>query len=537
VFSLLQFPVQLLAQKSDPINKSKTASEKRLVYDLFDKLFTPEEEIAIKPSKSIINLDNKVQIFGSHSSRQGDSYMNYDYSVLTTVSYFSCNMALENGQLIYQDNDLYTLEAERITQLADQDSCNSLLTFRCDNKNVIRALLSDQEEINYCVKYISDLVTSRPNVEGLNISFVNIPNGYKAQFSELVMKMKKSLDVFDKSLVLSLPATPDNRKYDIKALNEYSDQFVMMGYNYYYSGGKKAGPVSPLFSGDLWGELNLQNSVNHYLTLGVPKNKFIVSLPYYGAVWKIDTLNNKINYRFVQNKAISAIWDHLEKTGIEAELDPDSQTKFYHYIEGGNLYICYFDDHTTLKTKFQWIQAQGVAGIGVRALGFDDGSNELWNMLSKNFVTLKNPDFQEIVNYSSYPDSLLMINPDAFGTNVTNLFSQYEIQVVIGFTVIGFVVLGFILALTSSSIFAMLCIYDIRKYLKIAGIYAGFLLLQILICEFVFHSRDYLEKRSLKGLISSDDIQGLLVKIGIIGFVIISAFSWKAFLTINKDLP
>lgn len=536
ILALLIAPSDTNAQQFKP--KSATESNnKRLVYDLFSQLFTADSVVEAEiPKVTVYNPDRKLQVFGWHPYWLGDSYLNYDYKMLTSVSYFACTMILEEGGTLYYEADAWnSMASETMTRLADEDTCNMLLTLRCDDENAIKKLLSSKEEIDYCVKFVSDLVTSRENVEGITVSFEAMPSHYQKEFSEFIELFKKSLSVYDKSLVVAvLPV--GNSKYDIPTLNKYVDQFVMLGYNYYYKASPKAGPVAPLYSSSKWGDLSIQSSVNDYITRGIPKSKLIVTLPYYGAVWQIDTLKNgKVKYHFVEHLRINQIWEELEN--VDFKYDSISMSAYYEYTKNNKYYICYFDDQETLKMKFKWIQNQGLAGIGMWALGYDEGRSTLWTMLATNFQTLKNPGLEEVITESAEtPPEIATGSPLA--KEIRNLLGQHEIQMVIGITLLSFFGLGSFLALTSNSILSRLLILEMQTFLKVMGIFLGLVLLVFIVSKFVFHTSDYLVTHGFsKDSVSSEDIQGPLKRMALLGILIISALSWKVFLRLNKDVP
>ncbi|GAB5417903.1 MAG: hypothetical protein Crog4KO_23490 [Crocinitomicaceae bacterium] len=529
-----------LSSAQDALKKD----QKRLVYALFDQLFELSEEVGSNTRKdsseaAVYNPDYDMQFFGWHPNWLGDTYLDYDFSALTSVSYYSSTMFLdEYGQVAYEQDGWFSSSTETLIRMADEDSCNTLLTLRCDDAQVIATMLNDQQEMHYCVKYISDLVTSRENVEGLTISFEDMPFGYKEEFNSFVRLMKKSLDVFDRALVVAIPPASGSSKYDLKEINNYADQFVMLGYNYYYAGSKKAGPVSPLYRSKEWGDLNVQQAVSEYISTGVPRNKLIVAFPYYGAMWDVDSSlhTNKLRYTFKDHLRINQIWDLID--GDTYEYDADSVIAFYENDVDGQKFILFFDDHLTLKNKFKWVQSQNLAGVGMWALGYDDGSDKLWNMITNNFDVLKNPGLNTVIN-DSIPKAELPLSEAAAKANIIKIVKQSEVQIVLGITLTGFVVLGALLGLTSTSIFDRLLILDIRTYLKVIGMFLALMLLLIFIAGFVFHSKKFINEEHLEhlNLVTSESIKAPLTNFTIIGTIIITLFSWKAFVNFNKDVP
>ena len=47
--------------------------------------------------------------------------------------------------------------------------------------------------------------------------------------------------------------------------------------------------------------------------------------------------------------------------------------------------MIFLDDNRSLKIKYQFAKEKKLAGVGMWALGFDDGKDELWDLLSLEF--------------------------------------------------------------------------------------------------------------------------------------------------------
>jgi len=47
--------------------------------------------------------------------------------------------------------------------------------------------------------------------------------------------------------------------------------------------------------------------------------------------------------------------------------------------------MIFLDDSKSLKIKYQFAKEKNLAGVGMWALGFDDGKHELWNLLNLEF--------------------------------------------------------------------------------------------------------------------------------------------------------
>lgn len=539
--------------KAYAINESDTTlyfqnEDKRLVYDLIDKLFFFEEELdTLTPISNPVIQTSGIQVFGWHPSWLRNTYKSYDYSLLSTVSYFSCTMKFDAYKnLTYSNNHWESSSTENMISLAKDDDCNMLLTLRSHDKSVIKTLLKNEAEQGYCIQYITELITQLQVADGVNVTFEDIPLGYRSEFTGFLSDLSTALKSLDKSLVLTLPAVPDTRIYDLEILNEFVDQFVIMGYNYYYSGSEKPGPVSPLESGSIWGDLNLKKSLKGYLKKGLNKKKVIMALPFYGAVWEVDTLDDGvIKNSFYEHRRINKIISDLN--GSSPKYDTIAYSAYYTFTENNKKYICYFDDAFTLKKKFTWIESEHIAGVGIWALGYDEHTDEIWKMIEDNFVVVKNPAFSlSTLSDTLVPakENLAQLKKTSFAklkSDVLNILKQKEVLLVIGGILISCILLGALITLMSSGVLEKILIQDLHVYMKVLGIFILFILICMLVSNFVLigdeNTARIIELNKKAPIVISSEIIGVLIKIGILGVVIISILSWKVFLKLNKDIP
>jgi chitinase len=90
------------------------------------------------------------------------------------------------------------------------------------------------------------------------------------------------------------------RAYEVEAIVPHLDFISIMSYDYHGSWDKKLGHNSPLYSTSYDANNNEENkkltvdwTVRLYLTLGVPLEKLIVGIPYYGRSFTLKNKNQK----------------------------------------------------------------------------------------------------------------------------------------------------------------------------------------------------------------------------------------------------
>jgi hypothetical protein len=159
-----------------------------------------------------------------------------------------------------------------------------------------------------------------------------------------------------------------------------------MGYEIHGVRSKTAGPISPLRSGNRWTPLNLERSVDEYLIAGVPPKKLLLGVPYYGIEWQTYDLKfpSKVKKfeRYHTFRNIKKITKNYSSV-----IDEPSLSKYYAYRDQNNNYRqIWFDDSLTLGMKYDWVKEKSIGGVGIWALGYDNGHTELWHLLAKKFA-------------------------------------------------------------------------------------------------------------------------------------------------------
>jgi len=328
-------------------------------------------------------IDSAVNVFGWHPYWMGTAYKSYNFSLLSTVAYFSYELNPKTG-------GYKTIHDWKTTALVDSAHNHntkvllSVTNFGNVNNAIFLSNLDAQRN------FISTLITllRERNADGVNIDFESIPSFTRKKFTNFIIDLSSSLRAVKKDymITLAIPPIDFDRVYEIRQLNQHVDLFVLMGYEFYGANSKVAGPVSPLNSGQVWWDYNLQNAVDEYLVAGIPNKKLLLGLPYYGAEWQTRDLKfpsevkRFIRYPMYRN----IIREHGELPCCEDEV---SKSKFYVYRDKSNNYRqLWYEDSLTLAKKYDYIKEKQLGGVGIWALGYDNGYNELWKLLAAKFA-------------------------------------------------------------------------------------------------------------------------------------------------------
>ena len=77
-----------------------------------------------------------------------------------------------------------------------------------------------------------------------------------------------------------------------------------------------------------------------------------------------------------------------QELGSEVELDPISMSKIYRVaFEDNSIKEIHYDDAFTLSKKYDYAMNNNLQGVGIWALGYDNGNDELWNLIEDYFST------------------------------------------------------------------------------------------------------------------------------------------------------
>jgi len=227
---------------------------------------------------------------------------------------------------------------------------------------------------------------------------------------------------------VAAPAILGGSPWNVSALSTYVDLWVIMGYDYYWGSASHAGPNSPLTSSGVWTDGDCTGSVVNYLASGCPNNRLALGVAYYGYDWP--TSSNAINSTttgtgstVLLNAAVANATTYGRKWD-NYSMDP--------YYEHGTYNQCWYDDPVSLSYKYNMVNIENIAGIGIWALGYDDGLTTAWTAIQNNFTSCMNVpctgEFQDQGDTGNYYNSenwTWTLAP-ASATTVSATFSSFS---------------------------------------------------------------------------------------------------------------
>ncbi|KAG8177988.1 hypothetical protein JTE90_010883 [Oedothorax gibbosus] len=215
------------------------------------------------------------------------------------------------------------------------------------------------------------------------------------------LELKAALKPRGKLMTATVSATASviEMAYDIPKISEELDQIHILSFDFYGSWNNYTGMNAPLYAP---AEATMEEkeetvdfAVNMWLEGGVPKEKLVLSLPFFGRTYTLaDPSKNGVGAAATgagkpgqlngndEELGFNEICENLTKNRWASVWDTDSHTP-YAYKE--NQWVSY-DDQKSLNTKVEYLIRKGLAGALVRSIDTDDHKGQCYG---KKYVLLR----------------------------------------------------------------------------------------------------------------------------------------------------
>lgn len=371
----------------------------------FNVLISPLS--GLQPLSPMTQNKNSYEVFGFAPYWTFDNLENVDFNVLTTLAYF--NVPVDgNGDLERSDPGYQTFKSAKATELfrkAHAHGTKVVLTITQMDNTLIESLMDNPEAQENAISQIVSEVKKR-GIDGANIDFEYVGNpeqAYRNKFTRftenLTNEMHRQIPHSYVTVSVYASAVKEPKIYNIKELANKSDGIFMMAYDFAVSGADNAMPTSPLGGhkeGTYW--YDVSTAVNDFLT-EMPSNKLILGLPWYGYDYVVYhpaiKAETRPSYSWRGSSKIQTYASAQEQirsdapgvNGFRTGWDSEGQVgwKAYYNNYTGTWRMIFLEDVRSLGIKYDYAKDKNLGGVGMWALGFDDGKRELWDLLEQKF--------------------------------------------------------------------------------------------------------------------------------------------------------
>lgn len=375
-----------------------TANPTQQVSNILSPIVDP-----LSPLKPLQQSKSDHEVFGFAPHWTIDSLENVNFDVLTTLAYFSLEVA-STGHIITDDPGYQTFYSNKATNLfkkAHAHGTRVVLTLTQMNNADIRAIMDDKAAQDRLIKTSVAMVKDR-GIDGINVDFEYSGNPgpvYRQKFTifmqNLIAHMHQEVPGSKVSVSVYASAIKEPKIYNISDLGKEDLMVFMMAYDFGYRGSEQVIPTAPLYGhkeGKYW--YDVSTAVEDFLVY-MPAEKLILGTPWYGynyAIYGEPRIKaNTLPYgAAAQTYTIGKVevtparkgaatfkegWDESGKVGWKA----------YYDAATGAWRMVFLEDVRSLAIKYDYAKTKNLGGVGMWALGFDNGQTELWDLLESKF--------------------------------------------------------------------------------------------------------------------------------------------------------
>ncbi|SOC39883.1 LysM peptidoglycan-binding domain-containing protein [Ureibacillus acetophenoni] len=242
------------------------------------------------------------------------------------------------------------------------------------DRTVGRAALANREQIS---TQIADFIIKN-NLDGVQVDIENTTEIDREEYTDLVRLLREKIPE-GKEVSVAVAPNPSGATrgwqgtYDYNKLAQYASYLMIMAYDESYEGSPE-GPVAsyPFVEG----------SIQYALSQGVPAEKIVLGVPFYGRLWKVGGTKSEMGLG-ISNKRVDEL---LSRYGGTIDFDERSKTPRATItiregdpkttIAGKTLtagtYHIWYENDASLEAKFDLLHKYNLKGTGSWSLGQED---------------------------------------------------------------------------------------------------------------------------------------------------------------------
>jgi len=344
--------------------------------------FNFENKTYAKPivSRNETKCTLSKEVFGWFPYWIDTIYNSFDYDLLSEVSYFSYEVDTATGSY----NSIHSWLTTNLVPLAISKNIRISLSVTLFHSHY--KIFENPARKETLISTLIQLVQQR-NANGVNIDFEGVSTNQSQNLTDFIIELctRFHTELPDSRVSIAIPAVDWSNKFDVAAMNPYIDMFLIMAYEYYWSGSDYAGPNCPKNNGQIWYPYDATRSVNYYLSEGVSPEKLCLAVPYYGRKWKTED-SHPNSEALESGTALSYATIKRDYANYQLVWEDHSSTPYYTFQTNNNWYQCWFDNAQSLGLKYDMVKMKNIGGIGIWALGYDGYNGELWEQIREKFT-------------------------------------------------------------------------------------------------------------------------------------------------------
>ena len=183
-------------------------------------------------------------------------------------------------------------------------------------------------------------------------------------------------------LSLFAPAFDYDGLYDLTRIHPNYSLIMVQGYDLHWQTGPRAGPVATLTG---WEGANWEDIVVRYNEAGISGDRMIMTIPYYGYEWPVESeaagSTSRGEARIVTYAEIDSLTlpqyrisaqQRINQFGLKR--DQVSGSPYYTFSDTTGFWQGWFEDESSLEAKYKFVQKAALRGVATFPMGYDLGT-------------------------------------------------------------------------------------------------------------------------------------------------------------------
>lgn len=325
-------------------------------------------------------LKKDARVLGWYPHFVDEAYRSVNFSLLSDLVYYSYEVEAKNGNSL----SIHDWEAENWRKVAKAQNPNLRiwLAVSFPKGQDIKVFLNDPTAMNTLIARLTEVVPGAG--VGAILDFEELQLEDQEVFMPFLNKLKNGLAAKKLQLGITLNTPNPAENLNVAALGGIVDLLVVKAYNY-RSKQQNAGSLDPI-TGD---SNSLTQTLLSYPADSSLRQKTIFTYPYFGAVWQ--TQSSALPARALKLEGIRTYAEIRGTYQYTSRRDTVKGSPYYNFALGNSessmTYTqVWFDDSASLAQKYKLTLDHGMGGVGIWALGYDQGYPELNNLLAARFA-------------------------------------------------------------------------------------------------------------------------------------------------------
>ena len=280
----------------------------------------------------------------------------------------------------------------------------SVLTVTAMSPKLIDSLTVDQLTSSAAIHSIIEVYQDR-HFDDINVDFefVGEPGPETRDgFTQFVKKLKQTCLSVNPRCQIDVDVFADSaekyRLWDLSALNQSVDHFIVMAYDYYRKSSTQAGPIAPITGKCILTsnsqlpclEQDIVTHVSQIIKI-LPSEKVLLGIPFYGYEWQTAGKEYLANTypktrALASYQRIRSLFSDPEIASLSAEWSNVSLSPYLTYEKNGKIFQIQFENSQSIEQKIKLVKSANLGGIAIWALGSDTPYDDLWHPI-KNLST------------------------------------------------------------------------------------------------------------------------------------------------------